>query len=203
MKTKDVLVIIFIWACMAGCKEENELKRSVFIYDPDYVDLPAYSEWGYNTFGAYYDREVFISNDSRIPAKVLVTDNSMSFILEGRKGYVDGYTGIYKEMSITFTVSGFAPAKYQDLAVLNDSIFDLEDPACQVRISFDTMKYQASILSGELMFKRVQNLQVDKQQVEVILSGYFGFKAIIDDKPVTVSAGRFDVGVGNDDFYIY
>jgi len=47
--------------------------------------LPIYSEWGYNTFGAYYDREIFVSNDISVPAKVSVSNNEMSFILDGQK----------------------------------------------------------------------------------------------------------------------
>lgn len=63
------------------------------------------------------------------------------------------------------------------------------------------MKYEAEILEGELNFKRVQILQVDKKVVEAILSGYFDLKAIINGKPITVSDGRFDVGIGRDNFY--
>jgi hypothetical protein len=65
------------------------------------------------------------------------------------------------------------------------------------------MKYTANILSGELTFKRAQNLLVDEKQVEVILSGYFEFKALIDNEPVTISNGRFDVGISPDNFYNY
>ena len=104
-------------------------------------------------------------------------------------------------MLITFTLPGSLPEQYADLAVFNDSIIDLTDAACQVFVTIDTVKYAADILDGELNFKRVQILQVDKKLVEAILSGYFDFKAIINGKPVTVSDGRFDVGIGTDNFY--
>jgi hypothetical protein len=193
------MVVFFL---VAGCSKENKLKKSVMIYDEEFTDLPAYSEWGYNTFGAYYDREVFISNNEMVPAKVIVTNNEMSFLLDGQNG-TSYYYGDYEEMTMTFKMPGFTPENYHDLIVFNDTIFNLTNPAYQVMVSIDTMKYIATILSGELTFKRVQNLLVDAQQIEVILSGYFEFKALIDEKPVTVSNGRFDVGIGPDNFYNY
>ena len=199
----SILSILF-----AGCKKDNELKKSVFISDSENPELPAYSEWGYNTFGAYYDREVFVSNDAFVPAKIVISNNTMSFILDGQKGtseynnysyyhYINGM-----EMMLTFKLSGFLPDQYTNLTAFNDTIIDLKNPAVQVMLSIDSVKYTPNILSGELTFKRVQNLKVDKKSVEVILSGYFDFQALINDKPVTVSEGRFDVGINSDNFYL-
>jgi hypothetical protein len=192
------IVLIF-----AGCSKENELEKTVLTYDTEYTDLPAYSEWGYNTFGAYYDREIFISNNDIVPAKVIVSNNAMSFVLDGQKGNVNYYSGSNNEMTMTFKMSGFTPEQYTNLTVLNDTILDLTNPTYQVLVSIDTIEYTVNILSGELTFKRAQNLLVDKKQIEVILSGYFDFKAIINKKPVTISNGRFDVGISPDNFYSY
>jgi hypothetical protein len=199
MKTQ-VFILVILASIFAGCSKENELKKSVFISDPELTDLPAYSEWGYNTFGAYYDREVFVSNNQAVPAKIVVSNNTMSFILAGEKGG-SSYNG-YPEMTMTFKLTDFLPADYTDLAVLNDTTLDLGNPLYQVSISVASEEYKISILSGELIFKRAQNLRVDKKQIEVILSGYFDFKALINDKPVTISDGRFDVGISPDNFYI-
>lgn len=200
------LIFIFSAAVLIflGCSKENELKKSVFIYDAEFTDLPAYSEWGYNTFGAYYDRVPFISNTKTVPAKVIIMDNAMSFVLGGQKQAENYYSGSnYQEMTITFKMPGFAPEQYTGLIVLNDTVLDLKNPEYQVLVSIDTMKYTAVILSGELKIKRAQNLLVDKKQIEVILSGYFEFKALINNKPITVSDGRFDVGINSDNFYSY
>ena len=70
MKTYILIILRLIAAFLTSCKKENELKKSVFIYDPENIDLPEYSEWGYNTFGAYYDREIFVSTDEAVPAKI-------------------------------------------------------------------------------------------------------------------------------------
>ncbi len=201
MKTRLIFFIAVLFL-FAGCSKENELKNSVMIYDEEYTDLPAYSEWGYNTFGAYYDRAVFISNYEAVPAKVIVTNDEMSFLLDGQNETLYE-NGDYAEMSVTFKMPGFTPANYSDLLVLNDTIFDLTNPAYELIVSIDTINYTADILSGEFNFKRAQNLLVDTKQIEVILSGYFEFKALIDEKPVTVSNGRFDVGIGTDNFYNY
>jgi len=187
---------------LAGCSKEYELTKSVFIQDPEYTDLPAYSEWGYNTFGAYYDRLAFISNNEIVPAKIIVTNNEMSFVLDGQKGS-SYYYAASDEMTLSFKIPGFIPATYTDLTALNDTILNLANPVYQVIVSMDTLKYTATILSGELNFKRAQNLKVDKKEIEVILSGYFEFKALINEKPVTISNGRFDVGISPDNFYTY
>jgi len=67
----------------------------------------------------------------------------------------------------------------------------------------DTTEYTANILSKELYFKRICNLFINAEQVEVNISGYFDFKALINNEPVTISDGRFDVGIDDDNFYIY
>ncbi|MDO9255958.1 MAG: hypothetical protein Q7U54_10635 [Bacteroidales bacterium] len=192
----SALLLIFF-----ACSKENELKKSVFVYDEEFIDLPAYSEWGYNTFGAYYDRTPFVSNNTIVPAKVIVQNNEMSFVLAGPKQSENYYSN--SEMTMTFKMPGFAPADYTGLVKLNDTLIDLSKQEYQVLVSIDTSHYTATILSGELKFKRAQNLLVDKKQIEVILSGYFEFKALINNKPITVSDGRFDVGISSDNFYRY
>lgn len=192
--TASILILL-------ACSKENELKKSVFVYDEEFVDLPAYSEWGYNTFGAYYDRTPFVSNNTIVPAKVTVQNNGTSFVLAGPKQSENYYSN--SEMTMTFKMPGFAPADYTGLLLLNDTVFDLSQPPYQVLVSIDTSHYTVTILSGELKFKRAQNLLVDKKQIEVILSGYFEFKALINNKPITVSDGRFDVGISSDNFYRY
>jgi len=198
---KQIFILAAIIFLFASCKKENELKKSVMVYDSELTDLPAYSEWGYNTFGAYYDREVFISNE-KTPAKIIFSNNLMSFVLDGQKG-TSSYNYNFDEMSITFKISGFIPDDYKNLTILNDTTFDLKNPAYQVLVTINNTEYTANILSGELYFRRAQNLFVDKKQVEVILSGYFDFKALINNEPVTISDGRFDVGINDDNFYIY
>jgi len=197
--------ILFIF-CAAlfifiGCSKDHKLDKSVFISDTEFTDLPAYSEWGYNTFGAYYDRTPFISNNSILPAKVSIHNNSMSFDLDGQKEFVNSYG--YSEMVITFKMEGITPADYTGLLQFNGTVHDLTKSGTLVLVTVNNIQDTAVILNGELKFKRAQNLLVDKQQIEVILSGTFGFRALINDKPITISEGRFDVGISPDNFYSY
>jgi hypothetical protein len=199
----NLMIVAALFA--AACSDEAELQKSVFIPDEDYPNLPAYTEWGYNTFGAYYDRELFIYNDYEIPAKIVNNEGKTSFILSGTKGiyydyYYDNANG---SMSMSFDLIGFLPQVYTDLVALNDSIIDLMDPNCRVIVTMQGNKYQEQIIGGTLHFKRVQNLIVDKEQVEVILSGTFDYQALVDDEPISITLGRFDVAIGKSNFYRY
>ncbi len=202
MKKYAIIFLSILTMVIAGCSKENELKKSVYINDKEFTDLPAYSEWGYNTFGAYYDRIAFISNNDIVPGKVIVSNGNFTFELNGQKGtsyYSSNYTG----MSLKFIISGVEPKQYTDLVSLNATTFDLTSTTCQVLVSTEATQDTAKILSGQLQFKRAQNLLVDKKSIEVILSGYFEFKALINNTPITVSNGRFDIGIGTDNFFVY
>ncbi|MCK4662743.1 MAG: hypothetical protein KAT68_07755 [Bacteroidales bacterium] len=194
-------MVVFI-VILTGCSNEFELQKSVFISDTEYPDLPKYSEWGYNTFGAYYDREVFVSNNKEVPMKVVVTNDTTSFIFQGQKGASE-YIDYNNEMSMKFSITDFLPNDYTDLILLNDTIIDLENSDCRVLITINVTSYEATILNGKLEFKRVQKLLVDTKQVEVILSGLFEFQALINDMPISVTNGRFDVGIGKNNFFSY
>lgn len=201
---KYLFIIISVTIVVAsGCTKDNELKKSVFIEDSEYPDLPKYSEWGYNTFGAYYDREAFVSNDNEVPAKIIVTNNLTSFVLTGQDGAYSYYSSSNTNMSMTFKISGFLPQNYKQLIALNDTTFDLRNSSYQVLVTIGTVTNTATIIEGGLTFKRAQNLIVDTKQEEVILSGYFDFKALINNEPITISDGRFDVGISSDNFYNY
>jgi hypothetical protein len=201
MKSLSLMISILILLFLSGCKKETELKKSVFVADTETPELPAYSEWGYNTFGAFYDRQIFRSSDALVPSKVFSSDTAMQLILEGQL-WTDLYNNSYSDMSLIFILKGFTPENYQELVALNDSTIDMKDPRCKVQITGSLILKPVNILSGTIYFKRVQNLSVDKQHIEAILSGYFEFQALINNKPVTVSEGRFDVGIGSDNFYL-
>lgn len=68
---KKFIYILAIAATLCGCFKESDLKKSIFIPDPDDSRLPAYTEWGYNTFGAYFDRDIFIYTDNTTPFKLI------------------------------------------------------------------------------------------------------------------------------------
>jgi len=204
MKKLIIYFPITMLLITAACSDETELKKSVFIPDDVYSDLPAYTEWGYNTFGAYYDMIPFISTESGVPAKMINTGGKTSFLLKGHMS--QGYYYYYdynNETSLIFDFYSFDPQVYTDLISLDNLTVDLTSSTCRVRVLSDTANYDLNILNGEIVFKRAQNLLVDKKMVEVILSGTFEFQALINDEPISVTLGRFDVGIGKDNFYRY
>lgn len=203
MKKQIFNSLLGILILFASCSKETELKKSVFIPDDVYPDLPAYTEWGYNTFGAFYDRELFVYNDNTVPVKVINTSGKTSFTLKGEKSSASYSSYDYSDMSMSFDLYGFSPESYTDLLALNDTLINLTDTLCKVSVLIGASNYEAEILNGTLEFKRAQNLLVDKKQIEVILSGIFEFQAIIDGEPVSITLGRFDVGVGPDNFFKY
>ena len=202
MKKQIIFIFTIITLITIGCSKENDLESSVFVYDTDYTELPAYSEWGYNTFGAYYDRQVFISNNKIVPVKTISSNGEFSFSLNGQINDANS-SYIKREMEMKFTIPGFSPQVYSDLIILNDSTFDLSSALCHLKISMDTTEISTQNLSGELYFKRAQKLYIDNKLIEVILSGYFNVKMMVNNKPITISQGRFDVGISDNNFYLF
>jgi hypothetical protein len=201
---RSVTVIITMMLLMVSCNE-YDLSKSIFIPDKANPDLPAYSEWGYNTFGAHYDREPFVNDNSAVPAKVISTGGITSFMLIGRLGPYSRYYNYGDQSAVTLSIklpAFFVESRF-DLLGLNDVIIDLNDPLCEVRLTINSLEKQVEILSGSLHFKRVQNLIVDKEPTMIILSGTFLMRALIDGVPSSISDGRFDVGIGDDNFFNY
>jgi len=196
MRIKYFLLSGIVALCIA-CGTDYELRNSIFIYDNDSPGLPRYSEQGYNTFGSYYDRLPFVSSEVT-PLEVSVEEGKTLFSFNGRI-----VSSPYNTMSIQIRCNDFDPETYTDLLSLNHISIDLTDPAYTIVVLDSDGEHTAEILNGTFTFERVQNLLVDKELFQVILSGTFNFQAIVNNDPVTVSDGRFDVGVGDHNFYRY
>lgn len=205
MKTPDLKLFIFYLLILTSCSKEYELDKSIFIPDKEYPSLPAYTELGYNTFGALYDRQPFVNTDYNVPIKILNTGGKTSFSLKGHMGEskYHYYVSNEKSMILTFDLYGFQPGSLSDLTELNDTIIDLTNSLCKVTLTFDSVKYYATVLNGSLYFKKAQNLFVDKQQYEIVLSGVFDFQALIHNEPISITMGRFDLGIAKDNFFTY
>jgi hypothetical protein len=192
-----IIKAIWFLLCMAiagGCVGDPDLQRSIFVRDIRYPDLPQYSEWGYNTFGAFINEDVFVSGaELWEPASVMQNDTAMILSFHGEKRSRGKDT---TDMIMYFTITRSSPVYAEFLSSLNDSVLDLSAASNQVQIVSDNSLYPVTITSGELHFKRVQNLVVDMDPMETIFSGTFEFEGIMDGMPVSVTLGRFDVGVG-------
>jgi len=192
-----VLSYVLILLNMTSCVDNSELEKSIFNEDPQDPSLPIYSESGYNTFGVHYDRSTIVSNDFQVPIKVVNHAGVTTFTFTGQR---DSYASIF---SIQFSVNELDPQSYSDLISMDKVTIDLTSPNCNVTVNDGGNAQEAQILDGSLVFKRASNLKVDNLLAEVVLSGTFEFHAIINQLPVTMSKGRFDVGVDDENFYKY
>lgn len=194
MKTNIFAAVLLSLIVLVGCsKTDTDLKDTITIYDLENPGLPIYSEFGYNTFGAYYGRETFTSNDYDLPGQILVQDGNTTFTFTGR---MNG------KVSLNFQMLDMEFNSYESLVSLNGKKFDLSDSSkCTVSIDLDNDTLTVSDVSGFLIFNKVQYLLVDKVREETILSGEFELQAIIDGKPYKFTNGRFDIGIGNHNFY--
>ena len=193
MKIYIFLPVLVVMLLAGGCSTDFNLEKSVFIEDINNPGLPEYSEWGYNTFGAYIDRKTFVSDLTDLPSKIIVNKDTFNFLLKGRSNSDD--------ISLKFSVIGYSPADYTDLISLNDSTFNLTGKNCIITLTEPLSTKILTVYEGTLVFKRVQKLYVDKVLTESILSGTFNFKTFINAEPVSISNGRFDVGIGSENFY--
>lgn len=192
-----IMIAGFI-SILFSCSKENDLGATIVEYDETFTDLPAYSEWGYNTFGAYIDREAFIQDFSIVPGKIIIEDSVMTFILDGKMG--GRYS--FDRVTLTFLLKGIVAESYTDLLVLNDSLIDLKNIDAKVILKNDSITDTLNILTGSnIHFKRAQKLVVDNSTVECILSGTFMMKYLKNGVPTTISNGRFDLGFDDKNFY--
>lgn len=198
MKTlKLLLPVIMVLIIAPSCDklEEFNLSATIFIEDPYYPGLPIYSEWGYNTFGAYIDRKPFISTSEDLPVKVIVNNDTTHMIFRGKMGSAN--------VDLKFSVKGFSPQSYYDLTELDNKTINLKESGRAVTLKTGDVTTILNLIEGELIIKRVQRLYVDGELSRTIMSGYFNLKTFLDNEPVSISKGRYDLGIGYENFYNY
>lgn len=192
---KYIYAIVLCLLTFPSCQkmEDFELSSTVFIEDPYNPGLPIYSEWGYNTFGAYIDRKAFISTQNDIPAKIIINGDTLHLIFRGQM--------LSQKVDLKISIKGYSPADYFDLVELNGKTFNLKDSGNSATLKIDNHTTILNIIEGKLELKRVQKLYVDEDPSRAILSGYFNLKTFLNGEPIAISAGRFDLGIGYENFY--
>jgi len=187
---RRIAYILLAAVALCSCSRESDLKKSIFIPDPDDSRLPAYTEWGYNTFGAYLDREVFIYNDNLIPF-VAIAKNSVTELQFNGEIYENFFSNDEK-VSLIIKTSSIHLTKAEDLVVLNGKTYQLSSPNFEAYLERNGARSKLSVQQGSLTFQRVQKVFVDKKYTEMILSGYFEITAT---GTPSITEGRFDVAV--------
>lgn len=203
MKNYILLSLTIVVLLFTNCvSDEFTLERSVFIEDIKNPNLPVYSEWGYNTFGVYIDRKPFVSNNIDFPAKIIVNVDTLNLILRG--DYVSSTNNYYysnQGATLKFIIKGYPLEVFDELITLNNRTIDLKSDSVKLILTIGKDTSILDIMEGKLEFKRVQNLYIDNEFTKVIMSGYFNFKTFMNNEPVAVSNGRFDLGIGDEDFF--
>ena len=196
-----IAVLVFSSSCI-----KDDLDRTIFIPDEKDPSLPAYSEWGYNSFGAIYDnRTYFLVSNSIAPCKMVYKDNLLRFSLSGvlRPQNAPYYSAEREQITLSFSFPEDNITQYSDLLILHNKRIELSSKDCVVKIIRGENERTLEIVSGFLHFKRAQLLYIDDTINRAILSGLFELRFLENDFPTTISDGRFDVGINDNVFYAY
>ena len=192
---KKSFFILLIITLLFSCSKIN-LNDTIFIHDRNDYNLPAYTEMGYNSFGAQYERDYFLVSQKIVPCKILYKDENLHFALSGT-------IRDDQEMTLTFVFPSEKMNDYSDLLQLNDIIINTVDDECIIIMKQGNIETTLENCIGWIHFKRAQMLTIDDEANRVILSGFFALTFLENGFPVDISNGRFDVGITDKVFYAY
>ncbi len=198
LQSRLVFVVVMVTLVVfTSCHKDDDyfLSESLFVEDPYAPGLPIYSEWGYNTFGAYIDRSPFVSNHTDVPVNIYVTTDTLHMILRGTLNDLPA--------TLTLSIQGYDPASHLALNVLDSTLINLKDPGQSATLKVGNTTTHLTIIEGELFFKKVQRLYVDEEATRTIMAGLFQLKTFINNEPTAISSGRFDLGVGYNNFFSF
>ena len=189
---KKLYLISVVCVLLSSCSKDV-MDRTIFIPDERDRELPAYTEWGYNSFGAEYERDYFLVSNQIDPCKIVYNNSQLQFSLHG--------TDHFGKMTLVFTFPCQEAKDFKDLMQLQGEKIDLSDSLCTVKILHDNIESVIDVLEGELYFKRAQLLSIDEKVNRVILSGTFELRFMKGEFPSYISNGRFDLGITKNVFY--
>ena len=193
---KNIFIAIACITIFSCSREESQLDRTIFIPDEMDSNLPAYTESGYNVFGAKYERTYFKANQNIVPCKIMYSNDSTRLLMQGLSGNYP-----QQEMSLTFTFPSEHITNYNDLIIFHKKVVDLSN-GCVVKMITNSSEKTLDVISGDLNFKRAQRLSVDDVENRIILSGTFEFQLLgTASFPEKFSNGRFDFGITKNEFY--
>lgn len=208
MKTLRILAMLCATAAIfISCSKDDdykyELQETVWVSDENEPKLPMYTEQGYNTFGARFNREYFLSyrNGSQFPCLFSSKENNkleMTF-----NGHVSS-KGM--QLKIVFPC-GQAIRSWKEMVALNGKTIDLTDPNVVVTTSYvdnydnTSESYTITPHNGSITFKKVNLLNIDGVVREAVVAGEFNFGYEYNGNRYIISSGRFDIGVDEDIFW--
>ena len=196
---KKICLILLTITLLVACSKD-EMDRTIFIPDENDGNLPAYTEWGYNSFGAEYERTYFLATNSIVPCKIVYKNGELQFFLSG---YIPDDYYYHRTTTLVFTFPVEPMSNYANLMQLNNVKIDLATAGCTVKMVQNDNETILDVVGGELYFKRTQLLKIDDAVNRVILSGTFELRFLKNGLPTSMSDGRFDLGINDKVFYAY
>ncbi|WP_320053230.1 hypothetical protein [uncultured Acetobacteroides sp.] len=197
---KKLLYLLALAVALGACHRESDLKKSIFIPDADDSRLPAYSEWGYNTFGAHiddnasiYNDDVLIYNDDFTPLTIAANGSYTEFKFNG--SMYDDYRHNEDPVTLIFRSTSIRPTTAEELIKQNGQIYQLNTSDFEVYLNSGGIPTKLTSVRGTLTFQRIQRVLVDKKYTEMILSGYFDLSGSANGNTISITDGRFDIGV--------
>ena len=211
MKKQLAIICMAAISIITACDTDDSIDRSIWINDSEDYNLPEYSEWGYNTFGAKMGRNYFVScwHENPCIMEWHDSDKTLELTMNGCQKYkknssYDSYAATKEDVSLTIIFPCDSVINNcKKLYLLNGKNFDLTDPDIKVLVKRSDNPQEAitDIRSGELHFKRVQILYVNDRFEEAIVSGTFDIRYVSNGEKTWLSDGRFDLGVTPDLFW--
>lgn len=175
-----------------------------WVADADDCNLPAETESGYNTFGAYINGKVFSSKDMTFVEHGLYTsDNELKLFFQKPDWRTrdDGDYANYGD-SLVFCFNHKHIDNFEQLVDLDGLKIDFsQQGSVALRFASVTRRREVNIdvEKGELFFRRVQRMHFDGEVSKVVLSGNFfisGTAVVSGQKQrIEITDGRFDISV--------
>ena len=205
MKKYIFIIAATLLILSSSCDSEPQMDRTIFIPDSMNNNLPAYTEWGYNSFGAIYDnRTYFLVSNNITPCKILYKDGLLRFALSGvLQANTSSYSAVKESMTLSFIFPEESITQISDITTFNNKLINLADKNCTVKMIRNENERTLEVVQGTLHFKRAQLLYIDDVPNRVILSGVFELRFLESEFPTVISDGRFDVGINDNVFYAY
>ena len=202
-----VAIICFFGSCSRHNVVTHDITEEIiFIADESDHNLPAYTESGYNTFGALFEKDYFVVNKGITPLKMQYHQGKMLVVFDGvRKRTANFYSSnIYAPMTMYFTFPFDECKSYEDLLKLHNTKINLTATGCEVKMKIGEASSATTldVVEGELFFRRAQNLNIDDNRIGVILSGTFFVKFKKGSEYTVIKNGRFDFSI-NQNYFTY
>jgi hypothetical protein len=186
-----IFLLLIGWISMA-CSRDHALTQSVFIPDDTYPDLPAYSQWGYNTFGAHYERGAITHTEVEFPMFVHADTSHLRFKFFGKSNWGD-----FDNFRFTFSFPDTTIRNVYELTKYHDTVIDLSQN--NVILTFESWHFDSvqeiKIDTGQFHFKNAKLVYVDEELTQVNVSGTFDLSFNFNQRPVAFTHGRFDIGL--------